>query len=69
MLNLSLYFIRNSRALIACLLLFGLGKGMVESSTLLQPTDHVVFIGDSITGQGSKPGGWVGIMQAALDTT
>jgi lysophospholipase L1-like esterase len=42
------------------------GDRLFASATLLTPTDRIVFIGDSITGQGSQPNGWIHLMEDAL---
>lgn len=43
-------------------------ESVVRWKPLLTPTDRIVFVGDSITGQGGNggPNGWVGMIGAAL---
>lgn len=35
----------------------------------LQPNDRIIFVGDSITGQGANPSGWAGLIDEALKAT
>ena len=54
--------------LTALLALTGAITSPAETS-LLQPNDRIVFVGDSITGQGAGSNGWAGLIGEALKAT
>jgi lysophospholipase L1-like esterase len=56
------------RILFSCLFVLHFCGGAVRGGSVLQPGDRIIFIGDSITGQGrNAPEGWANLIDHALE--